>query len=88
MLFAPCLDCTKALAEEGIQEIDFVVDYENNRGKDHTTRILEQKGIGARQHNVDWTNVFQYFFDLLARKGGILYRAGYRLKVTKEELPR
>lgn len=36
-----------------------------------------------RQHDIDWRDLFQDIFDLLASEGGILANAGYRLQIIK-----
>jgi len=41
-----------------------------------------------REKTTDWQGILQEFADLLARPGGILAAAGYRLKVTKESAKR
>ena len=79
----PCINCIKDLAEAGVQEVVYVGSYGNARGKEHLEKITQQKGMSLRPIEVDWADLFQNLFDLLAKKGGILYRAGYRLKVTK-----
>lgn len=86
VIATPCVNCIKDLAEEGIKEIDYVGSYANARGKEYLKAIVKAKGIILRQHEVDIAKLFQELFDLLARKGGALERAGYRLKVTKEPL--
>ena len=79
----PCINCIKDLAEAGVQEVVYVGSYGNARGKEHLEKFTQQKGMSLRPIEVDWADLFQNLFDLLAKKGGILYRAGYRLKVTK-----
>jgi len=86
VIATPCIDCMKDLAEEGITRIDYIGAYNNSKGKDYISEIAKLRKIELRQHDIDWAEVFQYLFDLLARKGGILYRAGYRLRIAKEEL--
>jgi dCMP deaminase len=86
VIATPCINCIKDLAEEGVIEIDYIGSYSNARGKEHLDKIVKSKGITLRQHEVDFAELFQYLFDLLARKGGAFYRAGYRLKVVKEPL--
>lgn len=88
IIATPCINCVKDISEEGIKEIDYVGSYGNARGKEHIDKIASAKGIVLRQHDIDWAELFQYLFDLLARKGGVLYRSGYRLKVTKEPIER
>ena len=82
----PCINCMKDLAAEGVRHIDCVGSYANSRGKEHLDDIARVKGITIRQHEIDWAELFQKLFDLLARKGGILYRSGYRLRIVKEPL--
>jgi len=82
----PCINCLKDLIEEGIKEIDVVGEYSNSRGNKHIKKIANQRGVLLKSHNIDWAKLFQELFDLLARKGGILYRAEYKLKVIKEKL--
>ncbi len=84
VIATPCIDCIKDLAEEGIARIDYVGDYANAKGKEFIKLLCEKKNIELKQHEIDWADLFQNLFDLLARKGGILCRAGYRLKITKE----
>lgn len=82
----PCINCLKDLIEEGIKEIDVVGEYPNSRGSQHIKKIAKQRGVLLKSHDIDWEKLFQNLFDLLARKGGILYRTGYKLKVVKEKL--
>ena len=86
IIATPCINCVKDLAEEGIKEIDCVGSYGNARGKNHIDNIARIKGMTIVQHEIDWADLFQELFDLLARKGGILYRSGYRLKIVKEKI--
>ena len=86
MPFAPCLDCLKDLAAAGITRIDYVSEYGNNRGQEHRDDILRRKNIIIQRHNIDWQEIYQEIFDLMAREGGVLHHAGYRLKVIKEKL--
>lgn len=86
VIATPCINCIKDLVEEGVATIDYIGSYSNARGKEHIAAIAQKKNIELREHTVDWLEVFQILFDLLARKGGILQRAGYRLKITKEPL--
>lgn len=86
ILGTPCFNCVKHLAQEGITRIDYIGAYANARGKEHIHTMAQQLGIEMHQHEIDWAELFQSLFDLLARKGGLLYRAGYRLKVVKEPL--
>ena len=86
MIATPCLDCAKDLAQEGIRRIDYVGSYQNSLGKQHLNDLAKQKNIELINHSVDWADFFQELFDLLAKKGGILANAGYRLKITKEHL--
>ncbi len=83
----PCISCVKDLAEAGVAQIDVMGAYFNARGKEHIDAICAARGIRLVQHDVDWAEVFQQMFDMLARKGGILRRAGYRLRVVKEPIP-
>jgi dCMP deaminase len=86
VIATPCINCVKDLSEEGVKEIDYVGSYSNARGKEYLDAIVKAKGMELRQHDIDWAELFQNLFDLLARKGGILHRSGYRLKITKEPL--
>jgi dCMP deaminase len=86
IIATPCIDCIKDLSEEGVKRIDYIGSYENAKGTDFIGGLTSKKEIELRQHNIDWAELFQNLFDLLARKGGILYRSGYRLKVVKESL--
>lgn len=83
VIATPCINCIKDLAEAGVQEVVYVGSYSNARGKDRLESIAQQKGMALRPIEVDWADLFQNLFDLLARRGGVLYRAGYRLKITK-----
>ncbi len=86
IIATPCVNCIKDLAEEGVKEIDYIGSYGNARGTQYIQGLIENKGMALRSHNIDWADLFQNLFDLLARKGGILHRSGYRLKITKEPL--
>lgn len=86
VIATPCINCIKDLAEEGIQRVDYVGSYGNSRGKEHLEKIAAAKNMVMRQHEIEWDKLFQELFDLLARKGGAFYRAGYRLKIIKEPL--
>ena len=80
----PCLECVKDLAHEGVAEIHYIGLYGNAAGKEHIETIAKEKGIKLIQHNVDYQELFQMLFDNLASKGGILERAGYKLRIVKE----
>lgn len=86
VIATPCINCIKDLAEEGIKRVDYIGNYANARGKEHLDAIVKSKGIEMCQHEVDWAELFQNLFDLLARKGGAFYRAGYRLRIIKEPI--
>lgn len=83
VIATPCINCIKDLAEAGVQEVVYVGSYDNARGKEHLGNIAAQRGMALRSIQIDWADLFQNLFDLLAKRGGILYRAGYRLKVIK-----
>ena len=80
----PCLECVKDLAHEGVTEIHYVGSYSNAAGKEHIEIIAQEKGIKLVSHDVDYKRLFQDLFDNLASKGGILERAGYKLRIVKE----
>src|SRR3989344_5560942 len=82
----PCIECVKDLAHEGVAEIHYVGSYSNAQGTEHSQQICEEKRIKLIQHHIDYQELFQEVFDNLAKKGGVLERAGYRLKVVKEEI--
>lgn len=86
IIATPCLICIQDLAEEGVTEIDYVGTYDNARGKEHIDDFIKTKGITLRAHQIDWAELFQNLFDLLARDGGLLARAGYRLRIVKEPI--
>jgi len=86
VIATPCINCIKDLAEEGVKKVDYLGNYANARGKEHLEAIAHAKGMVLKQHEIDLADLFQNLFDLLARKGGALQRAGYRLKVVKEPL--
>lgn len=81
----PCLDCLKDLAHEGVVEIHYVGAYDNSRGKEYINKIAKEKNIILKNINVDFAELFQELFDNLAKRGGVLERAGYRLKIKKEK---
>ncbi|MBU6415086.1 hypothetical protein KGQ34_02505 [Patescibacteria group bacterium] len=84
IIATPCIDCVKDQIEEGVKKINYVGSYDNAKGKEFIAEMAERRGVVMNQFEVDWCEVFQKLFDLLARKGGVLHRSGYRLKVTKE----
>jgi len=84
----PCVNCIKRLLQARIARVDFYGEYSNSIGRTKTAAMARRKKVPLVQHTVDWADVFQRLFDLLARKGGILASAGYRLRVTKEPLDR
>lgn len=86
VIATPCLECIKDLTQEGVKEIHYIGSYPNSIGATHIKKITKGRKITLKKHEVDWAEVFQEMFDLLARKGGILEREGYRLKVTKEKI--
>ena len=86
VIATPCINCIKDLAEEGVKQVDYLGSYSNARGKEHLEAIARAKDMVLNQHEIDLASLFQNLFDLLARKGGALYRAGYRLKIVKEPL--
>lgn len=82
----PCINCTKRLLHAGISRIDYYGEYSNALGKSRIAEMAQAKKVTLQQHNVHWDLVFQQLFDLLARKGGVLRNAGYRLRVVREPL--
>lgn len=86
VLGTPCITCVQDLIHEGIKTIHYVGEYQNARGKEEIQSIANQAGVSLVQHNIDWQEHLQTLCDLLTRKGGILWLAGYRLKITKESL--
>jgi len=86
IIATPCLDCMKDLIEEGVSKINYTGSYENAKGKDFIQDLARRHNVALNSFEVDFEELFQDLFDLLARKGGILHRAGYGLKITKEPL--
>jgi dCMP deaminase len=82
----PCVNCIKKLLQHNVARIDFFGTYSNSLGTSKIAGFAQEKGVPLEQHEMDWAQVFQNLFDLLARKGGVLRNAGYRLRVTKEKL--
>ena len=82
----PCLDCLKDLAHEGVAEVHYTGTYDNSIGKEYISRVAKEKGMLLKYHNIDIAELFQGLFDNLYKKGGVLARAGYRLKIKKEKL--
>ncbi len=82
----PCLECIKDLAHEGVVEIHYTGNYANAQGKEYVGQICKEKGIKLIQHDIDWQELFQELFDGMVQKGGVLERAGYKLKISKEDL--
>ena len=82
----PCLDCTKDLIHEGVKRINYMSAYPNAKGKEIIEEMAVRQGVILRQFDIDFADFFQRLFDFLARPGGVLYRAGYRLKITKEPM--
>lgn len=82
----PCIDCTKDLIHEGIKIIHYVGNYGNAKGKEEIAELAKQQGVTMRQFDLDFAELFQRLFDRMAEKGGVLHRAGYRLKISKELL--
>lgn len=83
----PCIGCIKDLLQSGIGRIDYFGMYDNKQlAASKVAEMAAKKGVPLEKHEVDWAVVFQDLFDLLARKGGVLRNAGYRLRVTKEPL--
>lgn len=81
----PCLECLKDLAHEGVAEVCYAGSYNNSIGKEHITKIAKEKGMILKNVNVDFADLFQELFDNLSQKGGVLERAGYKLKIKKEK---
>lgn len=82
----PCINCIKRLLHAGIARIDYYGEYSNSLGKSRIAEMARAKEVPLEQHQVQWDGVFQELFDLLARKGGVLRNAGYRLRVVREPL--
>jgi len=82
----PCLPCVHDLLQCGVSQVDFYGTYSNSLASSKIAEQAAKKGVPLKQHQVDWEETFQALFDLLARKGGVLRNAGYRLRVTKEPL--
>ncbi len=66
--------------------MDFYGTYPNSLAASKIAEQAARKGVPLEQHEVDWVQVFQLLFDLLARRGGVLRNAGYRLRVVREPL--
>lgn len=86
VLGTPCLRCVKNFIYEGLKAIHYIGTYDNARGKENIESLAQRAGVELQQHDIDFQELLQTFCDLLARKGGVLWLAGYRLKVTKEPL--
>ena len=82
----PCLPCVQDLLQCGVARVDYYGIYTNSLGASKIAEQAEAKGVPLVQHEIDLAETFQQLFDLLARKGGVLSNAGYRLRVTKEKL--
>jgi len=82
----PCLECLKDLAHEGVAEVHYATTYDNSIGKEHIEKIAREKGMTLKNIKIDFANLFQELFDNLAKKGGVLERAGYRLEVSKKKI--
>jgi dCMP deaminase len=80
----PCINCIKDLLQSGVARVDFYGTYSNSLAASKVSKMASEKGVPLEQHEVDWAEVFQELFDALARDGGVLKNAGYRLKVVKE----
>jgi dCMP deaminase len=81
--YTPCIDCLKDLIEAGVARIHYLADYKNAKGGSLLEEMAKKAGIEIIRHNLDWENAFQEMFDLMSKKGGVLNKAGYKLKVTK-----
>lgn len=81
-----CLDCLKDLAHEGVAEVYYTGKYANSAGNKYNQKLAKEKGIVLKYQKVDYADLFQNLFNSLAVKGGVLERAGYRLKIKKEKL--
>lgn len=86
VLGTSCLDCVNEQVAEGIKKIHCVGKYKNAKGKEDIDEVTGRAGVELIEYNFDWALEFQKMFDLLTRPGGVLWFAGYRLKITKEPL--
>lgn len=82
----PCLRCAKTLIHAGVKEIICIGEYTNARGKGLVDKIAKQAGVVVRTYEIDPAKLFQKLFDLLTRQGGMLFNAGYKIKIVKEPL--
>ena len=83
-----CLKCLKDLAGAGVRKILFTGFYNNQEfhPTEENMRALFGSTLAIEHRTYEWEEVFQHIFDRMAQPGGLFYREGYRLKVTKESL--
>lgn len=86
VIATPCIECAKDLIHEGVKAIHYVGSYANAKGNEEVAEIAQRQHVVMRQFDLDFAELFQRLFDLMARPGGVLNRAGYRLKISKEPL--
>lgn len=80
----PCLRCIKRnLLAHKVAEIRYAGQYLNSRGRELIDGFCRDTKTPLIQEQIDWQELFQKLFDLMARKGGILERENYQLKVIK-----
>lgn len=80
----PCLRCVKRnLLAHKVKEIRYAGEYHNARGKEFILQFCKDCQTPLIQEKIDWQELFQNLFDLMAKKGGILEREKYRLKIIK-----
>jgi len=83
VIATPCVDCMKDLIEEGVRKISYVGNYDNAKGKEFIEDLARNRGVELRRFEIDFADLFQELFDMMAQKGGVLYRKGYTLNIQK-----
>ncbi|MEK7192369.1 MAG: deaminase [Patescibacteria group bacterium] len=84
----PCLDCVKALLQNGVKRIVYVGSYENAKGKNYVEELCRDKAVRLDQWASDVVEVLKVFQKALARlqgPGGI-FRNLPKLEITMKEV--
>ncbi len=82
----PCVRCVTDLVAEKIARVDYLNPYGNVGNPAFIKEISEHTGLIIQQHDIDIAELFKKVFDQLAKPGGELWFAGYRINVTKEPI--